>query len=222
MQWRPDQIMIPLRHVKSVKSLQWLYGFWLFESFNGCNISYWLVVTSRRLLIWTCSSRCFPKSMICSCNWIAYSPDISKFFVKPQSFSARKPSQKNPKKPKEPQPFRFGRFWERHLWWLRERGRGQWFAWRRSQSWQMSALRFSTFFQWLSFSAVLLLPSRSPTNCAETTRPETYPWQDQRQASGDCAFRTDVRLYAHRFGNSFWSTFAVFKLVFCGRTWQQI
>lgn len=98
MQWRPDQIMIPLRHMKSVKSLQWLYGFWLFESFNECNISYWLVVTSRRLLIWTCSSRCFPKSMICSCNWIAYSPDISKFFVKPQSFSARKPSRKKNKK----------------------------------------------------------------------------------------------------------------------------
>ena len=96
MQWpRPNQMIVPLRHVKS---LQWLYGFWLFASFNECNISYWLVVTSRRLLIWTCSSRGFPKSMICSCNWIAYSPDISKFFMKPESFSARKPSQKKAQK----------------------------------------------------------------------------------------------------------------------------
>ena len=35
--------------------------------------------------------------MMCSCNWIAYSPDISKFFVKPESFLARKPSQKSPR-----------------------------------------------------------------------------------------------------------------------------
>ena len=190
MQLPPNQIMVPLR---DVKSLQWLYGFWLFESFNECTFSYWLVVTWRCLLIWIVPVVVLPKVWCALATGLLTAQTYPSFSWNQSPFFARKPSQKSPRNLNHS-------ILVDDVGWLPEKiswdgGWAHWFeSWRRSQSWEMSAMCISTFSQGVSYCAMLLLPSGSPTNCVETTRPETYPWQDQREPSGDCAFRTGIRL----------------------------